>query len=172
MNLKDLQENSYPAYYQTYLDHLPNDNFLRLLRIQKEEMLIQLKSLKEKDLLTTYAVDKWTVAEVLQHIIDTERIFQYRALAIARGDKTSLPGYDHNAYVPNSKANERNLNGFIEEYLSVRDAGLTLFKSFSIEMLETRGISNGHELSAGAAGFIIAGHEKHHIKLFRSNYKL
>lgn len=172
MKLRELEEYSYPAYYQTYLDHLPEDHLLSLFSLQKQEMLNLLNGIKEEDLLTTYATGKWTVAEVMQHLMDTERIFQYRALAIARGDKTPLPGYDQDAYVPISKANERNLAAIIQEYTSIRDAGLTLFKSFSMEMLQTKGISNGQELSAAAAGFIIAGHEKHHIKLFQTKYKL
>src|SRR5690606_29744362 len=121
-----------------------------------------IERLGSKELSMTYAPDKWTVAQVLQHMIDTERIFQYRALRIARNDSTPLAGYDQDAYVPVSAANERDVQSFLKEYNAVRQAGISLFESFTNEMFQRKGISNEQPLSAGAAGFIIAGHERHH----------
>lgn len=172
MKLQELEETDYPEYYQQYIHLLPNEDLLSILDSQKEEKIRFLKSLEIGDLSFRYAEGKWTVAEVIQHVIDTERIFQFRALCIARNDKTSLHGYDQDAYVPASKANIRSISEFIAEYESVRNSGILLFRSFDDEMLKRLGFSNGYNLSAGAAGFIIAGHEKHHLKLFKSNYLL
>src|SRR5690606_16471280 len=172
MQLTQLNKQDYPEYYQTYLDQLPVDTLINTLLSQRDHTIEFLSSITEDDLNTFYAPGKWTVAQVLQHMLDTERIFQYRALCIARKDKTSLPGFDQDDYVPASQANERNLRGFIEEYITLRDSGISLFKSFSEDMLQETGVSNGSGLTTAAAGFIIAGHEKHHLNLFKSNYAL
>lgn len=173
MKIKDLQKTDYPEYYQQYTGLLPDLELTELLQSQKEVMLSLFNSTeKDVDLHSTYAEGKWTIAEVLQHMLDTERIFQYRALCISRKDRTSLPGFDQDKYVSASKASERSLTEFIDEYKAVRDSTIFLFKSFSPEMMKFIGLSNGQDLSTGAAGFIIAGHEKHHLELFRSNYQL
>lgn len=172
MNLKDLSAEEYPPYYQKYISQLPQENLLNILIQQKEEMTGFMERLQEEDLKKSYAPEKWTVAQVLQHLFDTERIFQYRALRISRQDKTPLPGFDQDAYVPASFANQRSCGELLEEYRSIRASGITLFKSFSDTMLKERGESSGGTLSVAAAGFIIAGHEKHHLKLFQSLYKL
>lgn len=172
MKLQELNEQDYPEYYQKYINLLPNEDLISLLESQKEEKIKFIQSLKGEDLTFKYADDKWTVAEVIQHELDTERIFQYRALCIARNDKTSFPGYDQDAYVPFSGANKRKISDFVQEYEFVRDSGIALFKSFDQAMLKRIGTSNGFDLSTAAAGFIIAGHEKHHLKLFKTNYLL
>lgn len=172
MKLQELKESEYPGYYQKYISLLSNKNLISLLESQKEEKIRFLNGLKPEDLNFKYGEGKWNVAEVIQHELDTERIFQYRALCIARNDKTSLPGYDQDAYVPVSNANNRSISEFISEYEIIRSSGIALFKSFNEEMLKRQGSSNGFNLSAAAAGFIIAGHEKHHLKLFKTNYLL
>ncbi len=172
MKPQELRNTEYPEYYKAYIDHLPQEDLLEIFRKQKLSMLSFLARLQEESLMHSYAEGKWTVAEVLQHIIDTERIFHYRALCIARKDKTALPGYDQDAYVPFSGANERSVESFIIEYQSVRDSGITLFKTFTPSMLEESGNSNGNILSTAAAGFIIVGHEAHHLRLFKTCYKI
>lgn len=172
MKPHELNNVEYPAYYQNYIDQLPQEDLLSLLRNQKIQMLRFLANLEEESLSYSYAEGKWTVAEVIQHMIDTERIFQYRALCIARNDKTALPGYDQDAYVPFSGANERSIESFIIEYQTVRDSGISLFQTFTPSMMNERGNSNGNPLSTAAAGFIIAGHEKHHLNLFKINYNI
>ncbi len=172
MKLQELKEGEYPEFYQKYISLLSNENLISLLESQKGEKIRFMSSLKPENLSFKYAEGKWTVAEVIQHELDTERIFQYRALSIARNDKTSLPGYDQDAYVPFSNANNRSISEFINEYEIIRNSGIALFKSFDEEMLKRQGSSNGFNLSVAAAGFIIAGHEKHHLKLFKTNYLL
>ncbi|MEP6260548.1 MAG: DinB family protein [Gillisia sp.] len=172
MKPEELLIGDYPGYYQTYIDHLPQLELLTLLRTQRDEMIQFIETLDPVDLMWTYDVDKWTVAQVLQHMFDTERIFQYRALRIARKDKTPLPGYDQDAYVPASHANDRNKEDLLKEYKAIRESGICMFESFTKEMYKEKGISSGGDLSAAAAGFIIAGHEKHHLTLFKTNYNL
>ncbi len=172
MKTSALKSSEYNSYYQTYINKLPDEELLKLLSDLKLEFTHFLKDLKEEDLKHSYALGKWTVAESLQHLIDTERIFQYRALSIARKDPTPLPGFDHDAYVPLSKANRRSLDSFIKEFESVRDAGIMLFESLDDEMLNIIGNANESPLSPRAAGFISAGHQKHHLLLFRSHYGL
>ena len=172
MKVKDLKKSDYPEYYQKYTGLLPDTELIELLESQKEAMLSLFNSSEEVNLQFSYAEGKWTIAQVLQHMLDTERIFQYRALCISRKDSSSLPGFDQDRYVANSKANERTLSGLLDEYKAVRNSTISLFKSFSVDMMKSVGLSNGQDLSTGSAGFIIAGHEKHHLKLFRLNYKL
>ncbi len=172
MTTSELPTSEYNAFYQTYIDKLPNEELIKILKDQKTEYVSFLKGLKEDDLKHAYAEGKWTVAQVLQHVIDTERIFQYRALTIAREDLTPLPGFDHDAYVPASKANRRSLESYISEFEAVRDAGVTLFKSFEEDMSGRVGEASKSQLSPRAAGFISAGHQKHHLLLFKSHYGL
>jgi hypothetical protein len=172
MKPEELSDNSFPDYYKPYINLLPQKELLDLLKSQKDETINFMRNLKGKDMLHSYAEGKWTLAEVIQHMIDTERIFQYRALCISRKDRTPLPGYDQDAYVPFSGANERSIQTFIDEYQAVRTSGIHLFSNFTSSMLMERGNSNGKDLSAGAAGFIIVGHEKHHLKLFKTSYNL
>lgn len=172
MKPQDLQQGDYPVYYHTYIAYLPQRDLLDILKDQREEMNTFLNGLRSEDLGRSYAPGKWTVAQVLQHMIDTERIFQYRALRIARNDKTPLAGYDQDAYVPASLATERTLDSFYKEYNAVRLSGISLFETFNNEMFSRRGISNDNPLSAAAAAFIIAGHERHHLLLFKSKYIL
>lgn len=172
MKRSQLNTSEYHSYYQTYIDKLPDLDLITLLEDQKKEFIIFLKGLNEEDLKHSYALGKWTVAQVLQHIIDTERIFQYRALTIAREDLTPLPGFDQDAYVPVSKAERRGLDSFIREFEFVRNSGIALFESFEEDMSNRIGAANKSNLSPRAAGFISAGHQKHHLLLFKSHYGL
>lgn len=170
MRLSDLNSSEYLPYYQTYLNHLSEEELILQLNDLKSEFVKFLEKLTPEDLNRSYAEGKWTVAQVLQHILDTERIFQYRALSIARKDKTALPGYDQDAYVADSNAHNRKLSGFKNEFISVRNSGIALFESFDEEMLKEIGNANGAPLSPRAAGFIMAGHQKHHLILFKTHY--
>lgn len=117
-----------------------------------------------------YAEDKWSIKELLQHIIDTERIFSYRALAIARGDTTALPGYDENLYAQNSESDSRSMEDLVDELFTVRNATMTLFGGLTDDALDRVGTANGGSLSALAAGFIIVGHEMHHMNVVKERY--
>lgn len=172
MKLSSLKPGDYLSFYQTYLDYLPDEEIIDLLKTTRDEFLQFLNNLKEEDLKHSYSEEKWTVAQVLQHLIDTERIFQYRALCIARKDLTSLPGFDQDAYVPASKANNRSVVSFRIEFELVRNSGIALFESFNDEMMTAQGDANGSNFIPLAAGFITAGHQKHHLILFKERYGL
>lgn len=172
MSPQDLQPGDYPEYYHPYIAYLPQNDLLSILKDQMDEMCSFLRNLKSSDLKISYAPGKWTVSQVIQHMIDTERIFQYRALRIARNDITPLAGYDQDAYAPVSGAENRTAESYLNEYVAVRRSGICLFETFNDEMYRRKGFSNDKHLSAAAAGFIIAGHEKHHFVLFKSHYKL
>jgi len=118
----------------------------------------------------TYADGKWSIKELLAHMIDTERIFCNRALRIARNDKTDMPDYNHDTYAPESGANERRLIDIYKEFNVVREGTIALFNSFTPEMLERSGTANGNPFTVLAIGFIISGHEIHHINVMNEKY--
>ena len=117
-----------------------------------------------------YAENKWTIKEILVHIMDDERIFMYRALRIARNDKTPLPGFEQDDYVPYSRANERSLANIFREYKTVRNATLSLFNSLSKEDLMRVGTANNHHVNVRALAYHIAGHELHHLNIIKERY--
>lgn len=118
----------------------------------------------------TYEPGKWSIKELLLHLIDTERIFCNRALRFARKDQTDLPGFDHDTFVTHSNANDRNLADILGEFNLVRAATIALFQSFSKDMLEQKGTANGNPLTVMAIGYIIAGHERHHVNILKERY--
>ncbi|HKL36970.1 MAG TPA: DinB family protein [Salegentibacter sp.] len=173
MIASSLNPDEYNAYYDRYLQKIPGNLELGILLLEnKEEFLKLLDKIGPEDLKYSYAEGKWTVAEVIQHIIDVERIFQYRSLTLAREPGIKLPGFDHNAYVPASSAQNRTLNSLRREFETVRDSGISLYQSFSEEMLMRKGFVSGSSTSCRALGFISAGHTKHHIELFKENYNI
>ncbi len=133
-------------------------------------MCIRDRSLSDENWQYSYAEGKWTPKEILLHTIDTERIFCYRALQIARSENAILPGFDENLFAENSNANERSPEDLINEYRTVRQATTALFESFSEQTMNNTGNANDKPLSVQAAGFIICGHELHHINIIKERY--
>jgi hypothetical protein len=126
--------------------------------------------LNDESALYKYAEKKWSLKEMLQHLIDCERIFQYRALSISRGDTQNLPGFDEELFAKNSNADERNLEDLVSEYSSVRSSSIILFKSFKAETLSNKGFANGNEISVETIGNLIVGHNLHHLKIIEERY--
>lgn len=126
----------------------------------------KLKQLGDK----IYAPGKWTVKDIIQHLIDTERIFAYRALRFARNDKTLLPGFEQSDYAVTAEASCRELNDLLEEYFTVRDTTVQLFKSFTNEMLMREGQTASGTITVAGIGFAIAGHTKHHVEVLKEKY--
>lgn len=173
MKKKTLAKNEYDSYYQLYLNLV--DEETELIQGFKEEHKKNLhfyQNIPVEKLHYQYAEGKWTPKEVFQHIIDTERIFCYRALRIARKDFTELPGFDQDAYVPNSYANLKSLEQLLDEYSSLRLANISLYKGFSNEILKHLGKASKGPVSVRAIPFILMGHEKHHINIFKEKYKI
>ena len=129
-----------------------------------------LNTINDEKSTFAYASGKWTIKELVQHLIDAERIFDYRALCIARKETTSLPSFDENLYADNSKANSRRWKDIGNEFIHLRHSTKDLFESFSEEMLNEKGISNNKTVSVLSLGFIIVGHVTHHIKIVEEKY--
>lgn len=161
----------YLPFAITYVQLVPEgQNPLEQLRRQGAEVSALLASLTDEQALFRYAPGKWSIKESLLHLIDSERIFAYRALRIGRGDQTSLPGFEQDDYVPNSGADTRPLTNILHEYETVRAATLSLFDSFTPETYQRAGMASGGPLSVRALAHIIPGHEAHHLHLFRERY--
>lgn len=170
MLLSELPTSEYNPFYHTYVMALGNVDLLDELRNGKQVLLSLLEEIPEEKLTYAYAEGKWTLAEALVHMLDTERIFQYRALCIARNDKSEFPGFDQEAYVPVSNANNRSKKDLIDEYVAVRDSSITLFASLDEEALKRVGVASGSKMSVRALGFITSGHQAHHVRILRERY--
>jgi hypothetical protein len=159
-----------PSFYQGYVQKVGEPGLLMALHFSLKKLEMLDISLWGKLHQQSYFPGKWTLNEVIQHILDTERIMSYRALCFARGEVQSLPGYDENAYAALSDANERTIPDLYKEWLALRKSSIYLFESFSNQSMMRSGIANGNSLSVGALGFIIVGHELHHINVIQQLY--
>lgn len=160
----------YAEYYQPYIDETVGDDIFRILIEQNLESQNVLNSFSESKGNYSYADGKWTVKEVIGHMMDVERIFAYRAFAIARGETKPLPGMDQDLYVKNGYFAKRHLFDLIYEYRLLRESNILLFGSFDKSVLQNRGIASGYEVTVLALLFITAGHEKHHFKFLLERY--
>ena len=170
MKVSDLTPSEYSPYYSAYIDLNKEHDLLGGLRIGLDETLNFFKTIPKDKLEYRYEIGKWSIKEILQHLIDTERVFAYRAMRITRGDYTPLVGFDQDVFVERSNANTRGINELISEYSSLRESTIHLFYGFSDNMLNNIGEASNSPLSPRAAGFIISGHEKHHCKVIRERY--
>lgn len=162
--------NQVPSFYQGYVKQLTEGTIVKNLRASGELVVDLFSSISEEKGSYAYGPDKWTIKEVLLHIIDAERIFAYRALRFARNDKTDLPGFEQNDYVPQSQANNRTMNSLISEFLTVRVGTTSLFESFDDETVKRTGTANGYPVSVEAIGYIISGHCVHHANIITDRY--
>lgn len=167
----ELPASEYNPFYHNYILALGEDvTILEKLDSGRKELLQVFQDIPEEKMSYAYSKGKWTLAELLLHIMDAERVFQYRALRFARGDDTPLPGFDHDSYVPASNANKRGKQDLLQEYDSIRQSTIHLFRAFSEEMLKSIGVASGSEMSVRALGFIISGHQAHHLKIIKERY--
>lgn len=156
-------------YFGPYISQVEG-NVLNELKEQAEQFPTFIRSIPKAKENYAYAPGKWTIKELIGHIIDTERIMAYRALRFARNDDQNLPGFDENEYVKHSHYSERSLESLAEEFTLVRKANLFLFESFNEEELVRRGLANNNEVSVRALVFIIAGHLNHHQQVLKERY--
>ncbi|NLP57438.1 DinB family protein [Lutibacter sp. B1] len=170
MNSLFLPENEYAPYYKQYIGTLKNVDLLDALETSLNEILKTTTNLSDEKLTYRYAEDKWTIKQLIQHLIDTERILSYRALRFSRNDATEIHGFDENWYVNNSNGNDRDFKDLLEELTFVRKSSISLFKSFTDEMLALSGTANGSDVTVRALGFIIAGHQTHHLNIIKERY--
>ncbi|HLF53291.1 DinB family protein [Flavobacterium sp.] len=170
MKSDQLPVNEYATYYTGYIQALENVELIEELEICVHEFIKFVQNIPMDKFDYRYAEGKWTIKDIIQHLIDAERIFSYRALRISRNDKTPLPGFDENFYVDNTNANDRSIQDLLTELAVVRQSTLSLYKSFTQEQLARLGTASDKEVSVRAIGFIIIGHQKHHQKIFEERY--
>ena len=170
MQTSALQAGDFLPFSKPYIDVVQDAHLKELMGKQLVNFPQFIASLPEEKLHYAYAEGKWTISEVLVHILDAERVFQYRAMRFARKDDTPLPGFDQDIYVPNSLANERSKEDIIEEYKAVRSSSLALFRPFTDEVLHRFGTASGGKMTVAALGFMICGHQKHHRNIIRERY--
>ena len=170
MKTDQLPVSEYSEFNATYIKAAENVEMIEELEICLHDFIRFVQNIPMDKFDYRYAEGKWTIKDIIQHIIDTERIFGYRALRISRNDKTPLPGFEENDYVDNTNANDRNIQDLLAELSAVRHSNLFLFKNFSEEQFKRIGTASNTSISVRAIGFIIIGHQKHHQKVFQERY--
>ncbi|MGN7786989.1 DinB family protein [Niabella sp. 22666] len=166
------QTGDYPVFYDTYISLTTGTDAQTILSESLKNLDSFLHSIPENQADFAYAEGKWTVKEVVQHCIDTERIFAYRALSHARGERQSLPGFEQNDYAATVVLTQRSLPRLIEEFILVRRTTQLLFEGFLQADLERVGIINGQPIKTFCWGFIIEGHWLHHQRILKEKYHL
>lgn len=159
-----------PSHFVAYIKRVPEIDPVMVCAAQIEETTALLHGVSESNAMFRYARGKWSVKEVVGHLADVERIMAYRALRIARGDTTPLPGFDENAYVPVAKFDSRTLADLIGELRTARAATLALFRTFDSDAWRRRGTASGKPVSVRALAYMIPGHERHHLEILRTRY--
>jgi len=170
MNSNQLPTNEYSKFNATYINALDNVNLIEELEICLHDFIRFVQDIPMDKFDYRYAEGKWTIKDIIQHIIDAERIFSYRALRISRNDQTPLPGFEENDYVEHTNANARSIQELLTEMATVRQSTLLLFKSFTDEQLQVMGTASNHPISVRAIGFLVIGHQKHHQRIFKERY--
>jgi hypothetical protein len=164
------ESNEYLSYYDRYVTLVPEGDILATLAKQMEGTLQLLRGIDEVKAAQRYAPGKWSIKELVGHLIDTERIFSYRALRFARNDTSPLTGFEQDDYVRAANFDDRALAQLTDEFEYVRLSTIKLFESLSAEAWNRRGPANGDEVSVRALAFIIAGHELHHMNVLKTRY--
>ena len=164
------QASEYPAYFEPYISLVKDEDLLSFMQQQAKEVLSIVEDTGDIFLDDSYETGKWTMKELIIHLIDTERIFCTRALHIARGNTQSLPGYEQDAYVDKADAARRSKESLLEEYLANRISTLAFFKGLSKQAHGLIGVANGLNVSVRSLLFAIAGHEKHHLQVLKDKY--
>lgn len=170
MKIARPEPSEYNPYHEGYISLVEGDDILAALDAQRRQTMLLLCGRDEADGDLRYAPDKWSVKEVLGHVCDSERVLAYRALRIARGDKTPIEGYEQDDYVKNGPAAQMPMAELIDDYIAVRRATLTLFRNLDEVAWMRRGIANKNEVSVRALAYIIAGHELHHRRILEEKY--
>jgi hypothetical protein len=164
------ESHEHASYYERYTSLVPEGDIISILTRQLDETLQLLRGIDEARAGYRYAPDKWSIKQLLGHVIDTERIFSYRALRFARNDKSPVVGFDQDDFVRGGNFDDRNFKGLIDEFENVRRSTIHLFQPLSDEAWMRRGIANDDEVSVRALAFIIAGHLTHHNQILKSRY--
>jgi hypothetical protein len=170
-NNRPLQD-EYNDFYEGYISLVKSENVITDLIHQGQKVAALTHKLTPAQADFRYAEGKWSVRQVIGHLIDIERVMAYRALCISRGDQTPLPGFDQDEYVANARFENRDMQNLVAEYDALRNASISMFSSFDQEQINRRGIANDYPVSVRALAYIIAGHEKHHLNVLKEKYNL
>lgn len=171
INIPFPKPGEYPDYYATYYKHInPQIHVFDMMEEQPGRLFATVSNLSHEKQHFRYAEGKWSVLEVLGHIIDTERIFGYRVLGFVRGETQSLPGYDENIYVAKGNFDKRSLQSLIKEFNGLREANIALFESLSEEDFLKTGVANDREMKVNALIYLIPAHLEHHIQILKERY--
>jgi uncharacterized damage-inducible protein DinB len=161
---------TYPGYYEPFLKLVGEKDPFKLLKSSVLDFKALLSEVEDEKENFAYAEGKWTIKEVVSHVIDTERVLVYRAMCFARGEKNSLPGFDEEMYAKNSEAERRELIDLIHEFGSVREGTITLFKTMSDKQLDFVGNANNNPVTPRAILYFLIGHQLHHATILRERY--
>ena len=160
----------YGSFFQTYINYTSGKDYSILVQQYHDRITESWAAIPTERSNYAYAEDKWTIKQMLQHVMDTERIFAYRALAISRNEPATLLGFDENEYAKNATAAHRNWKDMLTEWRVLRQSTNLLFASFTEEQMKSMGNANGHPVSVNALGFIIFGHALHHLHILKERY--
>lgn len=164
------QADEHAEYYAKYVAKVPEGDLVALLKEQADDTANLLTGVSPEQADYAYAPGKWSIKQVVGHIIDAERVFAYRAMRFARNDETELPGFDENSYVDNANFAQRSLADLLEEFRHVRASTIHFVKNLDPQALTRRGKASNNPVSVRALLYIIAGHERHHTALLREKY--
>jgi len=157
-------------YYHGYVALVPDGDILGTLARQREAFVSGLRRIPEAKGDYRYAEGKWSVKEVIGHLVDTERVMGFRSLAFARGDRTPLPGFEQDDYVAGGRFAERTIADLADEFGSLRDSHLVLLRSFRDEDWMRRGVASGYEFTTRSVAWVMAGHVMHHVRVLEERY--
>jgi len=160
----------YASYYQRYTDLVPDGDIVTTLKRQMDQTLTLLRRIDENRGSYRYAPDKWSIKQLIGHVIDAERVFAYRALRFARSDSQAIPGFDQDQFMSGANFDDQLLEDLIDEYEHVRRATIALLKPLSDEAWMRRGTASDNEVSVRALAHIMAGHELHHVQILKTRY--
>ena len=166
------QPTEYAPAFQNYMSHVTETDILPAMRSQIDAIESLLDGVTPEHEMFRYGEDKWSIREVVGHLIDGERVFGYRALCIARGETQNLPGFDENAYMPNSRYHEVNLEDLLSEFRLVRLSNIAMLRNLDESAWTRIGIANDTPVSVRALAFIMVGHVRHHMGVLRDRYQI
>lgn len=161
---------TYGAFYHKYIALVPDGDLRRLLPVIFDANFRAMRTITAEQERFRYASDKWSIREMVGHMVDTERVMSYRALRIARGDKTPLPGFDENAFTATARYDDLPLEQILGELMAVHAATILLFENMANEAWDNIGTASNHAIGVRALAYIIAGHELHHMNLLKERY--
>ncbi len=163
-------ESEYAPYYQSYVDQVSENDIMAVLRGELDELDVLLSRVAPDKEIFAYADGKWSIREIIGHLIDGERVFGYRALCIARGEKQNLPGFDQNDYMLTAPYNHIELEDLLSELRLVRLSNMAMFRSLDEQAWNRVGTANGNEITVRALAFIMGGHVRHHMNVLKERY--